>query len=849
MGTYRWYPSDFALIDWTNPSANDHESSIGELNTGMWMHFAHATELDGKEITAVKFVMKVIYAEDYPSTTRTLILNQPSTTWDEERLTYNNARGWDFKGLNFGEGDIISIGDVSYTLRGSLVGDLQKSMEIINALDSRGLAIGMHGEGLSSGDSSTLRAEYYTPAAEAENRPYLEIEYEEPSEYLRGSSVEVYSAAISDLISDPDYWVTNKLVAGEKCRFRVVIGIPYSIYGPRDIRIISAKIIYDSSPAFNNPKYVVLTPTREYWKLNGSVYYEDVNFNPADIGEGVVFDSPRQSVTYYLALELVAQYNEGIEESIVFYSFNRVYFDDGNDFEIVCPEVISLNPANGAYIAPTKDKIADVKVGGTFAHNYAGYDGVYYWQDTEHLFTPKALRFYYGTSSPSNYIDLDNFVIPANTLSPQNYVAKYGIILGAGMSMESNQFSFTSIEPQSTTTNLNPSLAAVDGSKTIRLSWNHTITTGTAQTGFKIQYRYDTDDSWITLVDETDSANQFYDLTTDHSGSLYWRVATYNSDNVLGVYSEAVMTVISASPAPAINTVENKPMFFIGWSATEQLGYEISLDGETIKADFGATYNYRHNDFIPDGAHTVAVRVQNQYGLWSDWGTTSFIVQNGADHNIKLRVNENHGNAVLRWSNILYSDNEEDGYVASGVYYVYRNGKLIHVLNDAGADLTFTDYFPELNNTYTVKPMNAYGYYSCASVTLNILPECITLTDTGTGAKLFLPLSDTQTRESGYTMSHQFAEVNHAGNILPSVEIGTHQQRYYSFRCAFKNSDARKAALEALLARDVCLVDQYGERIFGVFTDCKRVQNQFRTAYDITLTEAFFDETKAGVYR
>lgn len=131
--------------------------------------------------------------------------------------------------------------------------------------------------------------------------------------------------------------------------------------------------------------------------------------------------------------------------------------------------------------------------------------------------------------------------------------------------------------------------------------------------------------AFATVAAET-TANEFVTIPagTFTPGPLYWRVRTYNTDGNPGKWSAvAQVTAIGAPNAPVVTLDDTSPRPSVRWQASGQQAYEVTVDGVSAARAFGTAKTYRSETYLTDGQHTISVRVQNQYGLWSERGTVS----------------------------------------------------------------------------------------------------------------------------------------------------------------------------------------------------------------------------------
>ena len=187
-------------------------------------------------------------------------------------------------------------------------------------------------------------------------------------------------------------------------------------------------------------------------------------------------------------------------------------------------------------------------------------------------------------------------------------------------------------------TNLYPNSGTRDGTGELELSWLHNAPLSTPQSAFEIQVSYDNGSSYMdfsgkvtsSVVKYTAPANSFAPAP---AGVVGWRVRTYNSDDVPGEWSDAVFfAVLPAPEAPAWRGVEqgrSRPA--AQWISTGQQAYRLQvLHGDNLVYDTGQRYGtattHKVCNYLANGQYAFRVRIQNLFGLWSDWAEYVAIV-------------------------------------------------------------------------------------------------------------------------------------------------------------------------------------------------------------------------------
>lgn len=240
-------------------------------------------------------------------------------------------------------------------------------------------------------------------------------------------------------------------------------------------------------------------------------------------------------------------------------------------------------------------------------------------------------------------------VYPAGTFASGSIRWRVEVMDEGGTTTSSPWYTLSTAEPLSTAVALSPKNTSIDAAAGVDFSWQHRINTGTAPTGADLQLS-DDGSTWTDLAHVTGAATTYHAAPGEVlSGTHFWRVRTYNQDDAAGSWSEAAtFAAIAPPPAPSVMaTAEARPT--VSWTAAEQQAYEIQLDSQSFGPFFGQATTWRATTYLTDGAHTARVRVQNAYGLWSDWGAWTFTVSNGTAQAITLTAQSGESPA-LSWT-------------------------------------------------------------------------------------------------------------------------------------------------------------------------------------------------------
>lgn len=432
----------------------------------------------------------------------------------------------------------------------------------------------------------------------------------------------------------------------------------------------------------------------------------------------------------------------------------------------------------------------------------------------------------------NGYIDINADTFPLGAIK-----WKVVVTANSGVVNDTGWYSISTVEVSSSAETQSPVGQIIDGTAESVFRWQHIISTGTQPTGADLQKSQD-GTNWTNLKSVFGAATETtIPANTFTAGTWYWRVRTYNTDEVEGSWSEAAQIIVIAAPdAPGIYVERSAPNWMIRWQQSGQQAYEIRLDGEKIAAGFGQQSNYAYDSWTEPGSHTVEVRIQSAYGLWSPWGTASLQITNTPGPGITLvaEASESAPESLLTWNGGDYDR-----------FIVYRDGKKIGETEET----SFTDHFGAGAVSYQVRGVyddtGFYGLSNSATLTIQV-PE-LSLYDVTEKSWLSIELSEVQSRVLNGSVSRAAAFLHFAGTEKPSVEFGEAIDRVISFDCAFRKDDAvSAAAFEAMMGHTVCLKLQTGETIIGALTAYNRKYTSFYTAFSSAVTETEFSEVDAN---
>lgn len=493
------------------------------------------------------------------------------------------------------------------------------------------------------------------------------------------------------------------------------------------------------------------------------------------------------------------------------------------------PNISNINPATGSYVHKSEENTFQWSVGSNALANNPPQE---YWPvQTSAIFQWRA-----SETSAVNQISAgsQSYVkIPANTFSTASIQWRVIVEASDGAEIASAWMTCVTVDTLSSAVAIYPKNTIVDGTVENEFVWEHINATGTMQTAFDLQISSD-GKSWSTVKSQsTSNTTTKLPAGTIQGSTVFWRVRTYNIENVAGEWSDPVQcAVVSAPAAPFVTIVEATPKFAIKWQQSGQQAYELMVDGVVIAKTFSAESFYRHNGYLNPGTHKVEVRIQNKYQMWSEWGTANLQIENVEGAEIQLSATENN-EVFLIWS-------------TSGVYdsyIVYRNGIKIAET----AEMSYVDHFAIGKALYQVRGVYAdSGNYTMSNTAIvTVSPDVLLIADVSDPVWIELPLSTSSLRSSSLSASQSVTYTHYVGAGLPGAEIGEAVNKSYTLDCAFKATDLERIQkFESLLGKIVCIKTMSQRRIFGVLSQLSAKENRFYVAYSAPITAVRWEEVQ-----
>ena len=414
--------------------------------------------------------------------------------------------------------------------------------------------------------------------------------------------------------------------------------------------------------------------------------------------------------------------------------------------------------------------------------------------------------------------------IPAGTFTTNTIQWQVTAATAEGVSATSDWMTISTLEQAGTAETVAPSGIVIDASASNVFKWQHVISTGTAQTKAELQISPD-NSTWSALATVTGPSDTYtVPANTISSGTKYWRVRTYNSDGVASEWSAAAQFVAVGAPdAPVVVIGTTSPRPAISWQVEGQQAYQVEIDGVyTSGTRFGTGKTWKAPFYLADGSYTVRVRVQNEYGFWSPWGTAALPVTNVPGGAITLTA-EGGIEAALSWTPGSFD-----------YYLVYRNGVAIAKVTEP----SYTDAASIGGVRYQVRGCydNSDNYSLSEAVEVTVSTDKVRLYDMERGEWLHFLYDSSAHRSTGLSLSQDIQYVQLSGHTYPVAERSEFKSRALRITCVCAD-DAERQALRALLGHLTCCKTPEGNMTIGYPASITENSDDFFSTYSFTIEQ------------
>ena len=523
--------------------------------------------------------------------------------------------------------------------------------------------------------------------------------------------------------------------------------------------------------------------------------------------------------------------------------FIRIYYDDAEE---IASQITQYNCITDGYLDP--------RVAQTFAWTYEAADDLYSCADT---FTQASAVFHWRQGTSGSWTDVSisgdtkQVTIPASTFPSGETIQWY--LSGTDTEGDSSQtevYTVSTAAGTATATALAPVNSVEDGSAPITFRWNLSSTDGQPASRVRVWWKLPTEDnnSWHVLVDANSAITSYSAAAnTFPAGEIQWKVQAFNIDGTAGPWDANVPNqkrfICVAAPDPVSGlTATQVPRTTISWQSSGQEAYEISIDGEVVQRAFGTASSWQVQEPLEDGPHTISVRIQGVYGLWSQPSDVTINVENSVPGTW----------ASIELTGVFGIDadltlNMNGGEMIPPQVQWYRDGKRItwvrYADESSNGPFTYSDtrvlgthqYYAELwhNNGNYARTNTISGTMTCDSKQIRALD--------GSTDWLELRLTEKSNGLESYQMTQQSISQHVTGAVWPDLERSPFRDLSASYDCAFRSPD-EAAAFETLFGKTVILKSRGDEVVIGMLSQIQKKVSFFYTTYSFSINQIHVED-------
>lgn len=423
---------------------------------------------------------------------------------------------------------------------------------------------------------------------------------------------------------------------------------------------------------------------------------------------------------------------------------------------------------------------------------------------------------------------INQYTFPANTFTTQQVTFRVRNKAGDTWGAWSNYASFqlTNTPPLAPTL-VYPLNVSVSGLNGVLLEWRYNSPFDTFPSRFDIRYRVD-GGSWRNKTNYSSGGNPAYSSSMTDSittqSKVEWQVMAFGAVGDAGPWSEiGTFFTIGVPNAPVIVRVSNSNRPTIYFSATNLMSWQLEIRLNDVKIyetgnqPFLNEFSHVTNQFFENGNYLARMRVTNEYGLTSEWGTLPFTINTVAPEALKLQIVSNPNfNMRLHFNN-----------TAGKTVYIYRSE--LRKNNYLRIGRTTGNMFDD----YTVRPGNLragvnirYEYF------VRVVNPDFSFADSNieTGSLRFLEttLAEYDNPQNMIMLKWQFGQptkdisfgfektlTQFVGREFPVLQVGEHANKSLSlsFYCSiadYERLEEMHRSYNVLLLRDWRLGSIYG---------------------------------------
>jgi hypothetical protein len=420
--------------------------------------------------------------------------------------------------------------------------------------------------------------------------------------------------------------------------------------------------------------------------------------------------------------------------------------------------------------------------------------------------------------------------VPANTFTADEIQWQVAVTANSGIVTTSEWMALSTLDVKPEAKVISPQNTIVDASADNLFMWEHIISTGTAQSKAELQKSVD-GETWEPLATVTGAETQWKcQAGTITSSVKYWRVRTYNADSVASDWSDAAqIVVISAPPTPIVQILTAGAKPAVSWQTSGQQAAQVEVIGIYESGTiYGTVQQWSAPMYLDDGNYTIRVRVQNEYGLWSEWGDAALQVVNTPGAAILLSARTSHI-ATLEWDTTGNYD----------FYLVYRNGHPVaRTVQRAYSDLlSIGPVTYQVRGCYT----SSGNYGISGPVSVEVIPPTTMVSDLDTGVWIRLPYAATPNRKTSRERTRTVSYLALSGVKFPYAEVSGNYTDALTIEAAFTEAEDIRA-LEALVGRLVCAKTPTEDMVVGYLDILQKDHDGFVTTFSFTVQQIDYSE-------
>lgn len=422
-------------------------------------------------------------------------------------------------------------------------------------------------------------------------------------------------------------------------------------------------------------------------------------------------------------------------------------------------------------------------------------------------------------------------VIPAGSVTADSFQWQVKVCTQDGIWSENDGVWYTATtdnDSLSTAVAVRPQRIVIDGTGENTFVWEHIIASGSRPTGADLQWSADGKSGWTTFLEYRGRESQCV-VPPDSlpAGAIFWRVRTYNASGAAGTWSEGVLLTVRGAPAmPEIIFIGETPLPDIRWGAEEQYVAEIDIDGMRQRV-YGSAKIYLWPDILEEGSHHLKLRVQNKYGLWSQWAETSFQTSNQPRTTFLLS-----GESVDFGVNLMWTETFPQ-------VQVFRDGKRIAKLENQE---DFSDWSSVKEAQYRLRGIDENGYYTDSNV-VSLAPKlpCAAVGRQGEWIRMKGRFNESPelNRSTQQAVHYQFYAGRSQPVAYPSGRVERNCRFSYSL---FPNEKDKLLRLEELSGSHVIYKDRRGNLVEGTLGAVSASEHYYGWDISFEIQEAQEDE-------